>query len=292
LSRIFADRKYFEVHDPLPACDLTADEGAANHSRLATSAGTVHLFGWGRARNVSERPRLHPARQTREASEAVARLLHLPATRVVYWQQAAFAIDAGAFHSDVLAVGHDGFLMLHEAAFRDTGSLLGELRTHLSEELSLAIASERELPVQEAVVSYPFNSQVVSLPDGAVTIVAPREAEQSDQARHFLERVVADPNPVTSVHYVDVNDSMRNGGGPACLRLRVRLEPHEEQALRGRVLFSAALHRELAHCISRRYRDLLTIDDLADPAFLDEARTALDEITTLLGLGSVYDFQR
>ena len=39
-------------------------------------------------------------------------------------------------------------------------------------------------------------------------------------ARPRLERVVAEDNPVSAVEYVDVNASMNNGGGPACLRLR------------------------------------------------------------------------
>ncbi|HEY3497364.1 MAG TPA: N-succinylarginine dihydrolase [Polyangiaceae bacterium] len=292
LERIFGDRKYFEVHDPLPAAKLFSDEGAANHTRLATSGGSVHLFGWGRARGVTDRPRAHPARQTREASEALARLLHLPATTSLFWQQSPLGIDAGAFHSDVLAVGNERVFLLHESAFRDYRTLLGELGSLLGDELSVVLASERELPLQEAVASYPFNSQLLTLPDGAMAIVAPREAEESAAASAYLARVVAEAKTVSTVHYVDVNGSMRNGGGPACLRLRVRLEPHEEQALRGRVLYDAELHRELTRCVSERYRDLLTVDDLADPAFLDESRTALDEITTILGLGSVYDFQR
>jgi succinylarginine dihydrolase len=291
LSRIFSDRKYFDVSDPLPASDLLADEGAANHLRLATASGAVHLFGWGRARNVRERPRLHPARQTREASEAVARLLRVAATRVVFWQQDPASIDAGAFHSDVLAVGNDTFLMLHETAFRDVSALVGELGLRLGGELLVAVASDRELPRAEAVAAYPFNSQLVSLPNGGMALIAPREAEQSQAVRRFLERLLDEANPITAVHYVDVNDSMRNGGGPACLRLRVRLEPHEEKALAGRVVFDAKLHDALVACVTARYRDRLTLDDLADPAFVDEARTTLDEITQLLELGSVYDFQ-
>lgn len=292
LSRIFSEPKYFQVSDALPACDLLADEGAANHLRLATPSGAVHLFGWGRARNVKERPRAHPARQTREASEAVARLLRVAATRVVLWQQDPASIDAGAFHSDVLAVGSDGFLMLHENAFRDVRALVSELGLRLGGELVVAVASERELPRVEAVSSYPFNSQLLTLPNGDMVVVAPREAEQSQASRHFLERVVAEDNPVKAVHYVDVNDSMRNGGGPACLRLRVRLEAHEEKALGAKVLWTPKLHDALVGVVSQRYRDRLTLDDLADPAFVDEARTALDELTQCLELGSVYDFQR
>jgi succinylarginine dihydrolase len=125
-----------------------------------------------------------------------------------------------------------------------------------------------------------------------MAIVAPREAEHSLAARRFLERVVGEPSPVTELHYVDVNDSMNNGGGPACLRLRVLLEPHEERALGARVLWNGSVHQELVTCVSNRYRDLVTLDDLADPEFVNECRTALDEITSILELGSVYDFQQ
>jgi succinylarginine dihydrolase len=292
LATVFADERYFTVHDAVPSSDWTSDEGAANHTRLATDLGAVHLFGWGRARAAKRRPSVHPARQSREASEAVARLLQVSQVRTVLWQQAPAGIDAGAFHTDVLAVGNDAFLLLHERAFLDHEALVAELRLRLGGELEVMLASERELPSAEAVSAYPFNSQLVTLPSGGMAIVAPREAEHSHAARRFLERIVAEPSPVTELHYVDVNDSMHNGGGPACLRLRVRLEPHEERALGGRVLWNGATHDALVACVSNRYRDLATLDDLADPEFVDECRTALDEITGILGLGSVYDFQR
>ena len=292
LSRVFADERYFAVHDPVPPSDWTTDEGAANHIRLVTELGAVHLFGWGRARGVKRRPSVHPARQSREASEAVARLLQVSQVRSVFWQQAPAGIDAGAFHTDVLAVGNRAFLLMHERAFLDHEALVAELRLRLGGELEVMLASERELPIAEAVAAYPFNSQLVSLPSGGMAIVAPREAEHSHAARRFLERAVNEPSPVTELHYVDVNDSMNNGGGPACLRLRVELETHEERALGGKVLWNGATHDALVACVSNRYRDLVTLDDLADPEFVNECRVALDEITSILGLGSVYDFQR
>jgi len=292
LRRIFSDPRYFQVHEPLPATELLSDEGAANHSRLATATGTVHLFGWGRARDVPLRPSVHPARQAREASESVARVLALRDGFALLWQQSPHGIDRGAFHSDVLAVGNDGFLMLHEDAFLEPGALLAELGARLGDGFSFVTARGSEFGLDEAVRSYAFNSQIVTLPSGAMAIVAPREAEQSDESRRFLERVVAENNPITALHYVDVNDSMRNGGGPACLRLRVRLNEPEERALGGRVVFDAALDQALRECVERRYRDRLTTDDLVDPAFVDECRTTLDELTAILGLGSVYDFQR
>ena len=291
LARLFGDARYFHVHEPLPASEWSADEGAANHTRLATTLGAVHLFGWGRSQSAKRRPTVHPARQTRTASDAVARLLHLAPMHTVLWQQAPAGIDGGAFHSDVLCVGNDDFFLLHERAFLDHEALVAELRVRLGGELDVAVASEKELPLAEAVATYPFNSELVTLPSGGMAIIAPREAEQSHAARRFLERLVVEPSPVTALHFVDVNDSMQNGGGPACLRLRVRLEPREVSALGGRVLFDSTLYEKLVACVERRYRDRLTLDDLPDPDFVDECRTALDEITTILGLGSVYDFQ-
>jgi succinylarginine dihydrolase len=292
LRAIFADPQRFEVHAPLPASETFSDEGAANHSRLETPAGRVHLFAWGRSPTAATHPERHPARQTRKASEAVARLLDLPDESVVFWQQSPLGIDAGAFHADVVAVAHESFFMLHENAFLDTNGLLLELWTRLGDQLSACWASEAELPLAEAVARYPFNSELVTLPDGGVNIIAPRESEESPAVRRFFERVIADPNPVQGIHYVDVNGSMKNGGGPACLRLRVRLEREEEESLTGRVIFDDRLDQALVECVSARYRDRVTVDDLADPAFIDECRVALDEITTILGLGSIYDFQR
>jgi succinylarginine dihydrolase len=192
----------------------------------------------------------------------------------------------------VLAVGNDAFLMVHDLAFRDMSALLESLRARLGGALSVCVATERELPTGEAVQSYPFNSQLVTLPGGGMAIVAPSESERSAAARRFLERVLSEENPVSALHFVDVNDSMRNGGGPACLRLRVRLTAEEEAALAGRVAFDPSLHDELRACITARYRDRVTLADLEDLAFVDECRAALDEITSLLRLGSVYDFQR
>jgi succinylarginine dihydrolase len=292
LSRIFADERYFVVHEPLPATELCSDEGAANHTRLGTSGRALHLFGFGRGTSTAPRPERFPARQAREASAAVARLHRLAEDAVLLVPQAPAGIDAGAFHSDVLAVGNGAVLLLHEHAFSDLASLLEKLKQRLGPELVVVVASDAELPVADAVSSYPFNSQLVTLPNGEMALIAPRESEALPSARRYLERVVAETNPVSAVHYVDVNASMLNGGGPACLRLRVPLTDVEIAALGGDVLLDDELLDRLTQVVERRYRDRLVLDDLADPSLAVEAATALDEITALLGLSSVYDFQR
>lgn len=291
LGRIFGAADRFVVHQPLPASDALADEGAANHTRLFTTQGSLHLFGWGRRQGEPPPTSKFPARQTHAASAAVARACQLDAERVVPWQQAPRGIDAGAFHSDVLAVGSAGLLLLHEHAFVAHQALLAHLRARLGPELQVIVASDAELPLSDAVAAYPFNSQLLSLPSGKLRLVAPLESQHNAAARRFLERVVSESD-VEGVDYLDVNGSMRNGGGPACLRLRVPLGESEATQLAGAVLFDDRLDHALESIFVRRYRDRLELGDIADPALLLEAHTALDEITQALGLGSVYDFQR
>ena len=283
----------FVVHDPLPGGGHLADEGAANHTRLATSRGALHLFAWGRrAWGEAEAPKRFPARQTREASEAVARLHAIDPARCRFPQQDPAGIDEGAFHTDVLAVGNERFFMVHELAFADAPALLADLRATLGDELAIVTASKEELPASSAIRAYPFNSQVLTRDDGSMCIIAPEDAREDVHARAFLEKVVASGGPVTGVFYRDVRQSMHNGGGPACLRLRVPLEDGEAEALGANVALTDALHDTLVSWVDRHYRDALAPGDVADPKLARETMTALDELTRILSLGSVYDFQR
>jgi succinylarginine dihydrolase len=301
LERIFADAARFSVHAPLPGGGQFADEGAANHLRLATSRGAAHVFAWGRsafggasadASKPAPQPARHPARQAREASEAVMRLHRLRPERCFFPRQHPDGIDQGAFHTDVLAVGTETFLMLHDLAFAEVDGLLRDLRRALGDELEVVRASSQELPVDRAVAAYPFNSQIVATADGSLAIVAPEDAREDAASHAFLDRVLQSGGSVRAVHYIDVRQSMHNGGGPACLRLRVPLTDDEMGALGAHVLLDDALHDALAAWIDRHYRDRLAPSDLADPAVARESLQALDELTGILSLGSVYDFQR
>lgn len=291
LRRIFADPECFVVHPPLPASEALADEGAANHTRLFTSQGVQHIFGWGRRTGEAAFARKFPARQSFGASAALARACQLGEDSYLLCQQDPLGIEAGAFHTDVLGVGNGNVLLLHERAFVDHERLLEQLRARLGTEFQAIVASERELPLSDAVAAYPFNSQLLSLPSGDVHVVAPREAHHNAPAREFLERALAECPLISGIDYLDVNGSMRNGGGPACLRLRVPLSDRESARLSGSVLFDERCERDLTRIVNQRYREQLTLDDIADPLLVDEARTALDEITQALGLGAVYDFQ-
>jgi succinylarginine dihydrolase len=297
LRAIFPEGERFAHHPPLPAA--LGDEGAANHTRLGAGPGGpgVELFVHGRDGREAGGPSRFPARQSRLASLAVARLHGLPADRLVLARQAPAAIDAGAFHNDVVAVGDRELLLYHEGAFHDEGAVLAELRGKLRRAAGRDLVAIRvgagELSLADAVCSYLFNSQLVGLPTGERLLLAPAESAATPAAAAVLERLAADPgSPIDLVRFVDLRQSMRNGGGPACLRLRVALTGDELARVAPGVLLDPPRHELLAGWVRRHYRDRLTPADLADPLLLEEGRRALDELTRILGLGAVYDFQR
>src|SRR5438067_9498315 len=262
LRSIFAAAARFAVPDPLPGCAHFSDEGAANHIRLFTSPlPAVHLFAWGRASYGASpaggEPLRFPARQTREACAALARLGQVDPARALFPQQHPVGIDAGAFHTDVVAVGNGNVLLLHELAFAQEEALLARVRKLLDGALVVHLALEKELPVSTAVATYPFNSQLLTLPGGDMIILAPLEAADEPRARAYLEGVTAAGGPVKSVRYLDLRDSMENGGGPACLRQRIVLSEEERKAVRARVFVDDALASELEGWIRRHYRDRL-----------------------------------
>jgi succinylarginine dihydrolase len=294
LRAIFADNARFHVHDPLPAAPQFGDEGAANHTRFAAGpeASAVDWFVYGRrAFGGGQAPARYPARQTREASEAIARRHGLDPSRVVYTQQRPDTIDAGVFHNDVIAVGEGTFLFCHERAFVDQPAALEALAAAVGPQFESIVVRSEELPVADAVATYLFNSQLLERGDGRFVLVAPAECIAHRPTAQLLERLVATGSPIAEVLPFDLRQSMRNGGGPACLRLRVPVTLAERAALRCNVAFDAALDAALDAWIRRHYRDRLAPPDLRDPALLDETRRALDELTLLLGLPPVYPFQ-
>ncbi|MEP6678467.1 MAG: N-succinylarginine dihydrolase [Betaproteobacteria bacterium] len=292
LRAIFAEPAHFAVHDPLPAAPQLGDEGAANHTRFASAAGGVEFFVYGvQAFGDGVAPARYPARQTREAAEAIARRHGLLPARTVYAQQNPAAIDAGVFHNDVIAVGAGKVLLCHERAYVDQARVLDTLARAIGPAFVPIVIAEHELALADAVATYLFNSQLIERDDGRYVLVAPMEASEHAGARAVLDRLVAQGWPVAEVLTFDLRQSMRNGGGPACLRLRIGLTDAERAAIRANVFLTPALADALELWIRRHYRDRLAPADLGEPALLDESRRALDELTQLLRIGSVYPFQ-
>lgn len=304
LLRVLFPGPRFVHHDPLPSGNQLGDEGAANHTRLAPSHGApgIHLFVYGRealagtgpgaggsARKAaagSPGPRRFPARQSLEASQAVARLHGLAPGRVVFAAQHPAAIDAGVFHNDVIAVGNGSLLFCHEAAFRDRALVLRELRRKYAAfkrgPLQVIEVSAREVPLPVAVATYLFNSQLLSPPDGSTRLLAAAECEEEPRTRKCLAALSERTGIRTE--FADLRQSMRNGGGPACLRLRAPLTEAEWGDVPAGAKFSEALYVRLRDWIGAHYRDRLLPGDLADPDLIEESREATRGIYAILGL--------
>jgi succinylarginine dihydrolase len=293
LKAIFPGEAYFRHHVPLPGAIQFSDDGAANHTRLCGAIGGpgVELFVFGRKTlgEVSAGPSRYPARQTYEASTAIARRHGLDPRHVVFAQQNPRAIDAGVFHNDVIAVGHQNVFVCHEQAYVDQPAVLDGLRRAFrracGDELIVIVVKADEVSLEDAVNTYLFNSQIVTLPAGTMALICPVECREHAGAAAVVERIIAaDDNPITAAHHVDTRQSMSNGGGPACLRLRVVLTDEELAATHPGIMLSDDLYTKLTAWVERHYRDELTPADLADPQLLSESRQALAELSSILRL--------
>ncbi|KTC97988.1 N-succinylarginine dihydrolase [Legionella erythra] len=296
LQRLFHQEAYFRHHPPLPPSLITGDEGAANHSRLCKRHNTpaINLFVYGKQAmgNTLNSPTHYPARQTLEASQAIVRSHGLNPAKVVYAHQNPKAIDQGVFHNDVISVANESVFLVHEDAFNEQTLVYDELKRKADFDLQIIEFKRDEISIEDAVSSYLFNSQLLTLPDSSMVIVAPKECENNERVRKALAERVSDPlNPVNQLHFLDVKQSMRNGGGPACLRLRVPLDENELAAMHQGVIINEPLLKKLEEWVVKHYRSHLTTSDLADPQLLNECFTALDELSQILQLGSIYPFQ-
>jgi len=296
LRAIFGNSEHFMVHDPLPSVPAFADEGAANHTRFAASHGAagVEFFVYGRVEfdPSAPAPKKYPARQTLEASQAIARLHGLDPARTVFASQNPDVIDQGVFHNDVIAVGNGNVLFYHEQAFADEAGTLDALRRALAvagTELHPVRVATSQVAVGDAVASYLFNSQLLSKADGRMALVVPHECRENAAVADYLAGLLAGRGPIDELIEFDLRQSMRNGGGPACLRLRVALTDAEAAAMHQGVIMTEALYAQLVAWVERHYRDRIETQDLMDPQLALECAAALEELTRILGLPGLYD---
>jgi succinylarginine dihydrolase len=269
LRLAFAD-EVFAVHGPIPPA--FGDEGAANHMRLAPAHGEpgVEIFVYGISGGA------FPARQHIEASKAIARLHGLDPERTIFVQQSEESIAAGAFHNDVVAVANERVLFAHEQAFADRESLI-DACTRLVPGFEYVEVPAAEVPLADAIRSYLFNAQLVTPPGGPATLVAPTDCRDTQSVWRWIERHLTGNGPIRRVELVDVRQSMANGGGPACLRLRVVADPVKVDP---RFMADDARLDVIADVIRRHWPEQIHHDELQRPALvadIDRARAALLE---------------
>lgn len=291
LKQIFADENQFTHHAPLPNTPLFHDEGAANHTRLSPSHHTsgIHLFVYGADTQnpEAEKPTLYPARQTLESCHALARLLHLPEERCLFLQQSPEAIDAGVFHNDVISTGNENVFLYHEKSFLQGEDAIADISQRFSEVCSSPLHAiqvpENLVSLQDAVKSYLFNSQLITMPNGEMTLLAPIECEQNACVHQFIqEHLLPGNNPVTQVKFMDLRQSMCNGGGPACLRLRVLLNETQLASIPENLRINAKNYASLAGWIDRHYPQSLCFSDLTNPELHAQVQRAFDDLESIL----------
>jgi succinylarginine dihydrolase len=264
----FRNEAHFAVHGPVPPA--FGDEGAANHMRLASvhDAPGVEVFVYGVAGGG------FPARQDFEASQAIARRHGLDPERTIFAAQSEEAIAAGAFHNDVVAVANGPLLFAHEKAFADRDALVARCE-RLVPDFQFVEVPDAEVPLADAISSYLFNAQLVTPPDGETTLILPSEARATPSVWAWVERHLAGNGPIRRVEVVDVRESMANGGGPACLRLRVVADPANVDP---RFLADDAKLDRLAEVIARYWPVEIDVGALQNPALIrdiEAARAAL-----------------
>jgi len=273
----FADTAHFQVHAPVPCA--FGDEGAANHMRLAPAHAEpgIEIFVYG----VSGGP--FPARQHIEASKAVARLNRLDPARTLLVQQSEEAIAAGAFHNDVVAVANERVLFAHEQAFADKDGLIAACE-RLVPGFDYVEVAAADVPLDDAIRSYLFNAQLVTPPDGQPTLIVPTEARETPTVWRWIERHVAGNGPIRRVEVVDVRQSMANGGGPACLRLRVVADP---TTVDPRFVVDEAKLDRIADAIGRYWPEQIHRGELQQPGLIAEIERARAALLDALDLSEL-----
>jgi succinylarginine dihydrolase len=273
----FAGMEHFLIHPAVPPA--FGDEGAANHMRLAPTHGEpgVEIFIYGVSGGA------FPARQHIEASKAIARLHQLDPEHVVFAQQSEEAIAAGAFHNDVVAVANERVLFAHEKAFADKEPIVTKCEQLVSG-FEYVEVSEAEVPLADAIRSYLFNAQLVTPPDGETTLIVPTEARETPSVWGWIERHLAGNGPIRRVEVVDVRQSMANGGGPACLRLRVVADP---ATVDPRFLVDPAKLDMIAGVIGSHWPEQIHRDEIQQPALISDIEAARAALLRTLDLGQL-----
>jgi succinylarginine dihydrolase len=277
LKLAFADTQHFAVHGPVPP--PYGDEGAANFMRLCASHGEagLEIFVYGKAGGP------FPARQHIESSKAIARVHRLNPDRILFIQQSETAIAAGAFHNDVVAVANERVLFTHEQAFEEPEAAYAAIRA-IMPEVDIVIVPADRVSLADAVQSYLFNAQLVTLPSGEMALILPTEAQNNANVWGWLQDHVAGNGPIRRLVPVDVRQSMANGGGPACLRLRVVADPMTVDA---RFMAAEAKLDRMADVISAHWPESIAPEQLGDPALVAQVQAARLALLTACGLNEL-----
>ncbi len=261
LKKIFHDERFFSVHAPLPSHLQFADEGSANHLNLEE----LELFVFGSPHAI------YPARQTQAASKAIDRLHQVK--KAFFIEQNPEAINAGVFHNDVIAFCDDALIVMHEKAYMNQQEVIKQIQT--ASKAQIVVVLEKEIDIKTAVSTYFFNSHSIHL-NGKRILVAPKECENNKMVYDYLKTL-----PYDALHFVNLEQSMKNGGGPGCLTLSIPMTQDEWEAVHEGVKLTKERYHLLKNHIHTHYRETLSIEELQDPLLIEEARRAHEALALI-----------
>ena len=291
--KIIFPKEYFEIHNPAVSISGYGDEGAANHLRISKSDNEkgFEIFVYGESGFKIDKTLVK--RQALEVSRSIAINHKLDMENTFFLQQNHQAIEEGSFHNDIVSLSNKNVFIAHEDAFQnrdDLKKMLNILESKIDNFQYIEI-SNSEIPLKDIISSYLLNSQLITNVDNEMQLILPEEVKEYDNCLSWLDKL-KQISDVKLFDYVDIRQSMMNGGGPACLRLKVILNDEELESLNQNFLMNNERLESIKLLIEKEYRDVLYPDDLKDPSLLDESRRVLDELTQIFGTGSIYEFQK
>jgi succinylarginine dihydrolase len=290
---IIFNRSHFKIHKPINPSDLMGDEGAANHLRITNHHldKGIQIFVYGR--DSFQESLNVVARQSKAASEYIANSHKLDMEQTFFLKQNMKAINSGSFHNDIVSLSTENVFIFHEEAFNDSKNEIQKIRSAFKaeDECFFIEILKNDIPLDILVNSYLLNSQLVRNSSGDMTFIMPTEVKNYSECTEWLARI-KENSPIKDFKYIDIKQSMMNGGGPACLRFKIVVNENEFNNINPNFLLTPVLIKKLESLIKNSYRDTLEIRDLADPELINESYTILDNLTQIFKTGSIYNFQK
>lgn len=240
------------IHSPLRACD----EGAANAIRLWKNNQSIFILVHGHPKTA------FPSRQSKDSFNELQSLVKLK--NLIILQQKSKAIDHGVFHNDVISFGFKNVLFCHEHSFEDQKNQLYQLNqlflNTTKSKLHIIQINEQDLPLTECIDTYLFNSQVILI-NNKITLLSPKAAKRNEKSFKIIQEWIAN-DYIHDVKFIDINSSLMNGGGPACLRLCIYLLDSEIHAIPRQFWLTSKKINELKQIIETKYPSSLDLSDI------------------------------
>ena len=289
-SELFNNTDQFRVH--LPSPNYFRDEGAANHIRFAPSLESkgLHLMVYSCESEQIEKDVTDsfPGRQTKEASKFIIQQQGVSDSQVVFAKQNSDSVQQGIFHNDVISSGHLDLFITHELAFEDTNLVINDLQSKYyalhKENLNVVVIKESMLSIKECVLTYFFNMQIISPNSNDMELILPMECLGNQRIQTVLTYIQEKEERIKDIHYVQLNESMKNGGGPACLRLRLQLTMPQWTVIPSKFKFNDKLYKDLIEIIQTNYPESFEIENQIETEFIQRLRNTYNLLYQAFGL--------